>query len=270
MTWLTWRQHRLQAVTAAAVLGLLALVLALTGHQMTSYLHSIGLSACLSQHVNCDSLGQLFENRYGALLDDIAYLNFLPLLVGMFWGAPLLAREYELGTDILACSQTVSRRRWLTVKLTAFIAAAGLAATGFSLLFGWWFRPFAQLAIQGGQSRIQPNVFDVQGIVPTGYTLFAFALGTADFKPILGKRADCRVGTFPAASCTEGSHLLSIPGAAATMTRSDLPCRRHRTDPQAPMSRRDRGLQAPGALATWPSGSGGPARRCRCHRRVAV
>jgi hypothetical protein len=179
MIWLTWRQHRLQAVTAAGVLGVLAIFLVVTGHQMTGYLHSTGLSTCLSEHGNCASLGQLFENRYGTLLSDIAYFNLLPLLVGMFWGAPLLAREYELGTDVLAWSQTVSRRRWLIVKLTAFIAVAVLASTGFSLLFGWWFRRFAQLAVHGGQSRIQPNVFDVQGLVPIGYTLFAFALGTA-------------------------------------------------------------------------------------------
>jgi len=47
------------------------------------------------------------------------------------------------------------------------------------MLFGWWFGPFGQLGIHGGQSRIQPNIFDVQGIAPIGYTLFAFALGTA-------------------------------------------------------------------------------------------
>lgn len=179
MIWLTWRQHRLQAATAAGVLGLLAIFLVVTEHQMTSYLQSAGLSACLRQHGNCAPLAQLFENRYGSLLNDIAYLNFLPLLVGMFGGAPLLAREYEQGTDILAWSQTVSRRRWLAVKLTGLIAAAVLAATAFSLLFGWWYGPFAQLASHGGQSRIQPNIFDVQGIVPIGYTLFAFALGTA-------------------------------------------------------------------------------------------
>ncbi len=179
MIWLTWRQHRLQAVTAAGVLAVLAIFLLVTGRQMTSYLHSTGLAACLARHGSCDSLSQLFENRYGTFLNDIAYLNFLPMFAGMFWGAPLLAREYEQGTDILAWTQTVSRRRWLAIKLTAFIAAAIVAATGFSLLFGWWFGPFSQLAIHGGQSRIQPYVFDVQGIVPIGYTLFAFALGTA-------------------------------------------------------------------------------------------
>jgi len=204
MIWLTWRQHRLQAITAAGVLALLALFLVLTGRQMTSYLHSTGLGACLARHGDCSSLSQLFENRYGTLLNYIAYLNFLPLLAGMFWGAPLLAREYEQGTDILAWTQTVSRRRWLAVKLTVFTAAAFAAAAGFSLLFGWWYAPFSQLAIHGGQSRIQLNVFDAQGIVPLGYTLFAFALGAA--AGALTRR------TVPAMAVTAGGFLAARLG----------------------------------------------------------
>ncbi|MGH9078359.1 MAG: ABC transporter permease subunit, partial [Acidimicrobiales bacterium] len=133
--------------------------------------------------------------------------NLLPLMVGMFWGAPLLAREHELGTDVLAWSQTVSRRRWLTVKLSALAAAAAVAATGFSLLFGWWFGPFADLAIHGGQSRIQPNIFDVQGIVPIAYTLFAFALGTAAGAVI--RR------TVPAMAVTVGGFLAARLGIQA-------------------------------------------------------
>jgi ABC-type transport system involved in multi-copper enzyme maturation permease subunit len=217
MIWLTWRQHRLQAVTAAGVLLLLAIFLIVTGRQMTSYLHSTGLAACLARRASCDSLSQLFENRYGTLLNNIAYLNFLPLLAGMFWGAPLLAREYEQGTDILAWTQTVSRRRWLAIKLTAFIAAAIVAALSFSLLFGWWFGPFSQLAIHGGQSRIQPNVFDVQGIVPIGYTLFAFALGTA--AGTLIRR------TVPAMAVTAGAFFAARIGVQMLRTHLLTPLR---------------------------------------------
>ena len=35
----------------------------------------------------------------------------------MFWGAPLLAREFETGTFRLAWTQSVTRTRWLAVKL---------------------------------------------------------------------------------------------------------------------------------------------------------
>ncbi|MGH3601579.1 MAG: hypothetical protein ACRDQH_15110 [Pseudonocardiaceae bacterium] len=179
MIWLTWRQHRVQTLLGVGVLALLAAFLLVSERQMSGYLHSSGLSACLGRHGSCDTLSQLFENRYGTLLNTVAYLNLLPLLAGLFWGAPLIARELEDGTDLLAFTQTVSRRRWLCVKLGFFLALALAAAAVFSLLFGWWFHPFAQLAFHGGQSRIQPNIFDVQGLVPVGYTLFAFALGAA-------------------------------------------------------------------------------------------
>ena len=45
--------------------------------------------------------------------DTIFYGNLLPLAVGVFWGAPLLAREVEQGTIRLVFTQSVSRRRWL-------------------------------------------------------------------------------------------------------------------------------------------------------------
>jgi len=41
------------------------------------------------------------------------FLDFLvlavPLLIGMFWGAPLISREFEAGTFRLAWTQGVTR-----------------------------------------------------------------------------------------------------------------------------------------------------------------
>jgi hypothetical protein len=207
MIWLTWRQHRIQAAAAAGVVTTLAIFLVVTGRQMDSYLHSTGLAACLSRDSSCDALSQLFQNRYGTLLGGIAYLNLLPLLAGVFWGAPLLAREFEQGTDVLVWTQTVSRRRWLAVKLTTFVAAAVVASVGSSLLLGWWLRPFGELGVHSGQSRIQPNVFDVQGIVPVGYTFYAFALGAA--AGTLIRR------TVPAMAVTVGGFLAARLGIQA-------------------------------------------------------
>ena len=51
------------------------------------------------------------------------YLILLPALVGMFVGAPLLARELEHGTHRLAWTQSVTRRRWLLSK-TLLLALA--------------------------------------------------------------------------------------------------------------------------------------------------
>jgi hypothetical protein len=176
----TLRQHRIQLSSGVALMAVLAALLVWTGHEMTSYLHSTGLAACLATHGGgCDSFSQLFENRYGALLSDTAWLNFLPMLVGVFWGAPLIARELETGTYRLAWTQSITRRRWLGTKLAMFLVATAAIATGFSLLLGWWFHPFAQLRFGGGYSRMDVDSFDFQGIVPVAYSLFAFAVGAA-------------------------------------------------------------------------------------------
>jgi hypothetical protein len=174
------RQHRIQISAGLGVMVVLAGLLVWTGHQMTSYFHATGLSACLAAHGGgCDAFSQLFERRYGSLLSDIAYLNFLPMLVGVFWGAPLVARELETGTHRLAWTQSITRRRWLGTKLAIFVLATFLIAAVFSALLGWWFHPFARLQFGGGYSRMDLDSFDFQGIVPIAYSLFAFSLGAA-------------------------------------------------------------------------------------------
>ena len=94
-----------------------------------------------------------------------------PGLLGVFWGAPLVARELEAGTFRLPWTQSVTRTRWLVVKLAlggwASMAAAGLL----SLIVTWWASPLdrAHLDIF--------NTFDQRDIVPIGFALFAFVLG---------------------------------------------------------------------------------------------
>jgi hypothetical protein len=174
------RQHRTQLAAGMGLMVVLAALLVWTGNLMSSYLHSSGLAACLAAHGGgCDSFSQLFENRYGSLLSSIAWLNFLPMLVGVFWGAPLVARELETGTYRLAWTQSITRRRWLTSKLALFVVATVVIGGAFSLLLGWWFHPFARLQFQGGYSRMDLDSFDFQGIVPIAYSLFAFSVGAA-------------------------------------------------------------------------------------------
>lgn len=176
MTWLVWRQHRQQAAWAVLVLGSLAVALTLTEHSITDYLSSSGLTSCVLHHGECFDLDKALNAKFGPLLNAVPYLNFLPLLVGIFWGAPLVAREFEQGTNRLAWTQSVSRRRWLTVQLLTATIAAGLAAAAFTALVGWWYHTVAPIQ---GYGPLDPTVFDLHGIVPIGYTLFALAVGVA-------------------------------------------------------------------------------------------
>ena len=57
-----------------------------------------------------------FSNQYNSWLSLGILFLILPVLVGLFWGAPLVAREVEHGTHRLVWTQGVSRRRWALVK----------------------------------------------------------------------------------------------------------------------------------------------------------
>ncbi len=174
MIWLTWRQHRTQAATTVAFVAAVAALLLAKGSTVHSYFDST-VKPCLVQHGQCDGLINAFENRFSGLQILIPLVLVLPLLVGLFWGAPLVAREMESGTFRLAWTQSVTRRRWLLTKVGVLIAAAILISAAYAGLSSWFSGPFNRAT----SSRLQPGLFDLQGVVPIAYTVFALALGVA-------------------------------------------------------------------------------------------
>jgi ABC-2 family transporter protein len=97
----------------------------------------------------------------------------VPAFIGAFWGAPLVARELEMGTHRLAWTQSVSRRRWLATKLAIAAVASALLTAVFSAAFTWWSLPFDRLG-----NRVGTANFGQRGIAPIAYALFALVLGT--------------------------------------------------------------------------------------------
>ena len=127
MMWLTWRQFRGQAITAAAILGLAAIWLVPTGARLATLYARSGLGACQASchQAYATFVSSLSGGGYAATFYvSIAVMYLAPALIGVFWGAPLVSRETESGTLRLAWSQTVTRGRWIVVKL----AGVGLAA----------------------------------------------------------------------------------------------------------------------------------------------
>jgi hypothetical protein len=175
MIWLTWRQFRTQATVVFAALAALAAVLAVTGPSL-AHDYAGGMTACTANG-DCSAFTDQFFNRHQSLYFGlIAVVMFVPALIGLFWGAPLIARELETGTHRLVWSQSVTRTRWLAVKLgltgLAAMAAAGLG----SLAVTWWSSPM-DTAATSRFPRLSPLMFDARGIAPIGYAAFAFALG---------------------------------------------------------------------------------------------
>jgi ABC-2 family transporter protein len=172
---LTWRQFRTQSALAAVVLVALALLLAITGPTLVDRFHSSGAALCAATG-HCSATAGLFTNNFQWLQIIVnAAVYVVPALIGMFWGAPLVAREFETGTYRLAWTQGVSRTRWLVAKL-AFVGLASMVAAGLlALMATWWSSPIDTMF----QNRMTPSVFGERGIAPMAYAVMAFALGVA-------------------------------------------------------------------------------------------
>lgn len=183
MIWLTWRQHRKQTLFTAAALAVLAALMIPTGLAMHRTFADKGLDDCATAlgddalaptgNDSCNAAFQQFSNEYSALVMVGVLLLVLPAVVGLFWGAPLVAREVEQGTHRFIWTQGVSRRHWALVKFGFVGAATLLAATIYGLGMSWWMSPLSH----AGQSRFNVFFFDMQGPAPIGYTLFTIALG---------------------------------------------------------------------------------------------
>ncbi len=176
MIWVVWRQHRKQALIETGVVGVAALLLLLTGYQMLHFFKSSGLSQCLATAgADCGDLRDTFSNHYNGYQFMIPLFLAAPVLFGMFFGAPLITREIENGTHRLAWTQGVTRKRWIsthTAMIAGFALAGSVALAG---LITWWSRPL----VASSASRFEPGIFDLRGIVPVAYTIFAVMLGVA-------------------------------------------------------------------------------------------
>jgi hypothetical protein len=171
MIWVAWRQFRTPALVSLGLLAAFAVLVLVTGLHLRDVYSSLGGAHCSARN-DCTGL-----TGHDKPLADILgpALLAVPALLGMFWGAPLVARELESGTYRLAWTQGVTRRRWLSVRVAlvgvAAIAVAGLA----SWLVSWWFAPLDAV----NMNRFDPSVFTARGVVAIGYAGFAFALGVA-------------------------------------------------------------------------------------------
>ena len=180
-------QLRAQAITAAVAVTAFAVLLAATGPHLASMYAASGLRGC--RPANCGQLASSFLRQVastGAYATvsplSIALIALTPAVIGMFWGAPLIARELETRTFDLAWSQSVTRTRWLAVKLAVGGLAAMTVTEVLSLLFSWWAAPLSRAVGQGGSgslalNQFNPLAFATHGITPLGYAAFAFALG---------------------------------------------------------------------------------------------
>jgi ABC-2 family transporter protein len=168
-----WRQFRDQATVGLIGLVVIGVVLLATGPHLVN-VYDTAVAACkASGGLSSACNNPVSATFHGLQIGLMAVVLIVPALIGMFWGAPLIAHELETGTFRLAWTQSVSRLRWFGVKLGLVGLASFVAAGLLSLMATWWFAPIDMV----GQDRFGGGNFGVHGFVPGGYAVFAFALG---------------------------------------------------------------------------------------------
>jgi hypothetical protein len=189
----TWLQFRMQVTAALAALFAFAVVLVLTGPHLASLYAASAITGCHGD--TCANAANTFLSRltatspYPAVYElGIGLILAAPAIIGIFWGAPLIARELETRTFALAWTQSITRTRWLAVKLALTGLAAIAVTETLSLMQAWWADPISKAIGLGGpypvgsafgQGRLGSFIFPTSGITPLCYAAFGFALGTA-------------------------------------------------------------------------------------------
>ncbi len=154
----TWLQHRAALITLLAVS--IALALAIVAGRL-----AIGPS----YEPNTMAAS---TNSFTAL---VIAVHVLPVVIGVFAGAPLISRELESGTFRFTWTQGIGRTRYVLTTLALLAAAAAAATCALGVLLGWYAHPFDAAGIQ---SRWQPGLFDTTPLTLPAWTLAALSIGT--------------------------------------------------------------------------------------------
>lgn len=170
LAWVTWRQHRTALAAAAALLAGLSLIMLVNG--LIARSHHLGLAAC--HPAGCAGQSASYNASYGGTATTIAtLLQAAPALIGVFAGAPLVARELETGTFRYAWTQQCGPLRWIIAQLVPLAVVVTALAGAASAVTSWYEQPFISAGLV---SSIRPVFFNVRGIDFAAWTAIAFAI----------------------------------------------------------------------------------------------
>jgi len=173
--WLGWRQQRTEAVITAALVALLAAVLVPTGLHLASFYDHDAVARCINhKSPACAQTLSDFGSHAGILRSLMPWFTLLPGLIGVALAAPIIL-DLENGTFRLAWTQSITRGRWIATRFSLAVATSLAAGGLIAILFTWYRTPLDKVYGRFDGS----SGFDVEGIVPLAYVLFALAVALA-------------------------------------------------------------------------------------------
>jgi len=175
MIWLTWRQHRVRILVTIGLVvayGIFLLVDGLANGRVVA-------DALVNPTFQgpWPSVPEDVTNRVLQTRQVIGYVGLVPALIGMFWGAPVISREFELGTQRMAWTQSVSRLRWLTTKLSTLSVLAAVVGLAIGAITSTWVDVYQGTSL--GQRFSSGSLFGASGIVPMAWCAAGFLIGAA-------------------------------------------------------------------------------------------
>ncbi|MET7998133.1 hypothetical protein ABZU76_45345 [Amycolatopsis sp. NPDC005232] len=171
-TWQLWRSNRLVTVFLVGTWALLQMFTLLAATNLTG-----NLDACIGLTAGSCSSGP----DSGNLAGDVDAANWLllgqtviPVLIGVFWGAPLLAREYESQTYLFAWTQDVTATRWIGQRLSILV----FFSVVFAIVSGFTSHSLAISVHQvTAKSMFTQTLFEASVGLQVSYFLLALLVG---------------------------------------------------------------------------------------------
>jgi len=111
---------------------------------------------------------------------SIYWMLILPAVLGIFIGAPLVARELESGTFRFVWVQGVTRTRWFVAKVAALAVATVVAAAALSVIISWALAPLIRvegILLMPSLNSLTTPLFDLTGVVLIASSVFALSIG---------------------------------------------------------------------------------------------
>ncbi|MFH8403567.1 ABC transporter permease subunit [Streptomyces sp. NPDC018019] len=176
-TWLVWRRHRGTFLTGLAITALTCAVFIYQRIGLMDFLEAHPHTMGVSPREDGELLMKFQDTFSSPFNRDITWLKWVPLLLGVFVGVPLIAAEQEQGTIRLATTQSVSRGRWIAAKLGVPLTLVFVCTSLMSAAFTWLWEPAHELAAFGDWYNGGP--LEVTGPVPVAQALFLTVVGIA-------------------------------------------------------------------------------------------
>ncbi|MDH6576142.1 ABC transporter permease subunit [Kitasatospora sp. MAP5-34] len=186
VSWLSGRQERTAFAIAAGVLLAVCGWMLYLGGSISDYVDANHLQHCNIVYFppecqTVDALAEGLDSNWQVMVQATSWILLaLPPALGLFLGAPLLAREFESGTYRLAWTQSVSRRRWLAARLGVPLAVTLVGSTVLAVVSTWWVHVVeGRFAVPGYYHWFTWMSRTTSGPAVVGFCVVGVALGAA-------------------------------------------------------------------------------------------